>query len=85
VIKSVLVSEIYGMVGGINISFAINSTFIIIIKQLGFPTILIIVYIDFYSLYECLVKLGTIKEKRLIIDIITIRESYENRELFKIQ
>ncbi|TVY41426.1 hypothetical protein LOCC1_G007485 [Lachnellula occidentalis] len=34
------------------------------------PSIKTIVYTDFYSLYECLIKLGTTKEKRLIIDII---------------
>jgi hypothetical protein len=73
------------MVGGINMSFAIKSTLTIIMKQLGFLIILIIVYTDSYSLYECLVKLGTIKKKRLIIDIMAIRESYENRELFKIR
>jgi hypothetical protein len=56
-----------------------------IMKQLRFFTIPIIVYTDFYSLYECLVKLGIIKEKRLIIDIMAIRESYENRELFEIR
>jgi hypothetical protein len=56
-----------------------------IIKQLGFFIILIIVCTDSYSLYECLVKLGTTKEKRFIIDIIAIRESYENRELFEIR
>ena len=66
-------------------SFAISFTLTIIIKQLGFPIILIIVYTDSYSLYECLVKLGIIKEKRLIIDIIVIRKSYENRKLFEIR
>jgi hypothetical protein len=54
-------------------------------KQLEFPTILIIVYTDSYSLYECLVKLGITKKKRLIIDIMVIRESYENRKLFEIR
>jgi hypothetical protein len=79
-----LILEIYGMIGEVDISFAIGSTLTIIIKQLKLPTILIIVYTDSYSLYECLVKLGTIKKKRFIIDIMTIRESYENRELFEI-
>jgi hypothetical protein len=73
------------MVGGVNMLFAISFTLTIIIKQLEFLIILIIVCTDFYSLYECLVKLGTTKEKRLIIDIIVIRESYENRELFEIR
>jgi len=56
-----------------------------IVKRLGLLTIPIIIYTDSYSLYECLVKLGIIKEKRLIIDIMAIRESYENRELFEIR
>jgi hypothetical protein len=79
-----LTLEIYGMIDGINMSFAISFTFTIIIKQLGLPIIPIIVYTDFYSLYKCLVKLGIIKEKYLIIDIMAIRKSYENRELFEI-
>jgi hypothetical protein len=73
------------MIGGVDMSFAIKSTLTIIMKQLGFPIIPIIVCTDSYSLYECLVKLGITKEKRLIIDIMTIRESYENRELFEIR
>jgi hypothetical protein len=77
--------KIYGMVGGINMSFTIRFTLTMIMKQLKLLTILIIVCTDFYSLYECLVKLGIIKEKRFMIDIRAIRESYENRELFEIR
>ena len=40
-------------------------------------------YID--TPYECLVKLGTTKEKRLMIDIMAIRQSYERRELQEIR
>jgi hypothetical protein len=85
VTRSVLASEIYGMIGGVDMSFAISSTLTMIIKQLRFLIIPIIVCTDSYSLYECLVKLGTTKEKRLIIDIMAIRESYENRKLFEIR
>jgi hypothetical protein len=81
----VLILKIYGMVGGIDMSFIIGSTLTMIIKQLRLSTILIIVYIDSYSLYECLVKFGIIKEKRFMIDIMAIRELYENRELFEIR
>jgi hypothetical protein len=81
----VLILEIYGMIGGVDMSFIINFTLTMIIKQLRLFTILIIIYTDSYSLYECLVKLGIIKKKRLIIDIMVIRESYENRELFEIR
>ena len=40
---------------------------------------------DSYSLYEYLVKLSTTKEKRLIIDIIALRQSYKRQELFEIR
>lgn len=81
VTRSVLASEIYGMVAGVDMSIAISTTIKIITDQLCLPTIPIVVCTDFYSLYECLVKLGTTKEKRLIIDIMALRQSYERREL----
>ncbi len=68
-----LASEIYGIVAGANLAYAISSTIAKIISKLDLPPILIIVYTDLYSLYECLVKLGTTKEKRLIIDIMALR------------
>jgi hypothetical protein len=56
VIRNVLTLEIYGIIGGIDMSFAIGFTLTIIIKQLGLFTIPIIVCTDSYSLYECLVR-----------------------------
>jgi hypothetical protein len=85
VIRNVLVSEIYGIVEDVDMFFAINSTVSMIMKQLRLPTTPIIVCTDSYSLYECLVKLGTTQEKRLIIDIMALRQSYERRELFEIR
>jgi hypothetical protein len=35
-------------------------------------------------LYKYIIKLGITKEKRLIIDIIAIRQAYEKKELFEI-
>jgi hypothetical protein len=69
------------MSAGVDIVYAIGSTLNMVIKQLDLLTIPIVVYTDSYSLYECLVKLGTTKEKRLMIDIMAIRQSYERREL----
>jgi len=60
------------MVGGVNIVIAIGTTLKIIIDRLELPVIPIIVYTNLYSLYKCLVKLSTTKEKRLIIDIIAL-------------
>ena len=65
-------SEIYGMVGRVNIAIAIGTILKIIIDWLELPIIPIIVYTDLYSLYEYLIKLNTIKEKRLMIDIMVL-------------
>ena len=37
------------------------------------------------SIYECLVKLRTIQEKKLIINIICLRQLYERREIAKVK
>ncbi|TVY50676.1 hypothetical protein LCER1_G007609 [Lachnellula cervina] len=76
--RSVLALEIYGMVRGINILY-------IIAIIIDIPPILTIVYTDLYLLYKCLIKLGTTKEKRLIINIIALRQLYKNRELIEIR
>jgi hypothetical protein len=61
------------MVAGVDIVFAICSTYNLIFKQLGFDEIPTIVYTDSFFLYECLVKLSITTEKRLMIDIIALR------------
>jgi hypothetical protein len=73
------------MSAGVDIAYVIGSTLNMVTKQLDFPMIPIVVYTDSYSLYECLVKLGTTKEKRLIIDIMAIRQSYKRRELQEVR
>ena len=40
---------------------------------------------DSKSLYDCLVKLGTTQEKRLMIDVMSLRQSYERREVTEIK
>ena len=60
------------MVSGVNIAIVIGTTLRIIIDRLELPIIPIIVYTNLYSLYKCLVKLSTIKEKRLIINIMVL-------------
>ena len=73
------------MVGGVDIAIAINITIKIITGQLGFLYIPIIIYTDLYSLYEYLVKLGTTKEKRLIINSMALYQLYKYREITEIQ
>ena len=53
-------------------AIAIKTTLKIIINQLKLPIIPIIICTNLYSLYKYLVKLSTIKEKRLIINIIAL-------------
>ncbi|KAK1919376.1 hypothetical protein P3342_009100 [Pyrenophora teres f. teres] len=85
VTRSVLASEIYGMVNGFDIGIAIATTLRMVTDRLGIPEIPLVVCTDSYSLYECLVKLGTTKEKRLMIDIMALRQSYERREITEIR
>ena len=53
-------------------AIAIGTTLKIIIDRLELPVIPIIICTNLYSLYKYLVKLSTIKEKRLIINIIAL-------------
>ncbi len=67
-----LVLEIYGIVVGTDLAYVIGLTLVKITNQLDLPTAPIVVYTDSFSLYKCLVKLSTTKEKRLIIDIMAL-------------
>jgi hypothetical protein len=69
VIKSVLTFELYGIVHGFNIKALI----IFIIDKALRIELLLVICMDSKSLYECLIKLNIIQEKRLIIDVIYLR------------
>ena len=85
VTRSILASEIYAMSNGVDVTVAINTTICNIVAQLGVPSIPVVVCTDSFSLYECLVKLGSTKEKRLMIDIMALRQAYENHEISDIR
>jgi hypothetical protein len=68
----VLVLEIYEMVTKTDINFVISFILKMITKQLKLPAIPTIICTDSFLLYKCLIKLGTTKEKRLMINIIAI-------------
>jgi hypothetical protein len=70
---------------GCDRGYVLATTIRMILKQLDLLDLPTIIYTDSYSLYEYLVKLGTTKKKRLIIDIIAFRQSYELRELYEIR
>ena len=68
-----LALELYVIVAGVDMLIALLSIINMIIDKFEIKQLLIIVCIDSLSLYECIVKFGITKEKRLIINIILIR------------
>jgi hypothetical protein len=81
VTRSVLASELYAMVHGFDIGASIKST-IEAVLHIQLP---LVMCTDSKSLFECLVKLGTTAEKRLMVDIMCLRQSYERREITEIK
>jgi hypothetical protein len=73
------------MAEGVNMAVAIGTTIDRIIAKLSAPSVPIVVCTNSLSLYECLIKLGTIKEKRLIINIMAIRQTYERQKMRNIR
>ena len=47
----------------------------------SFAPIPLVICTDSKSLFDCIVKLGTTQEKRLMIDVMSLRQSYERREI----
>jgi hypothetical protein len=70
-------SELYALAHGFDMTMALKSTINAILGR-EIPTI---VCTDSKSLFECITKLGTTQEKRLMIDILCLREAYERREI----
>jgi hypothetical protein len=73
-----LALEVYVMAYGINIAIAIGITITKIANRLGVARVLIIVCTNFFFFYKCLMKLETIKKKKLIINIMVMRQIYEH-------
>ena len=84
VTRSVLASELYALSLGFDVAATIKSTLDQIFSARSQGKIPLSMCIDSKSLYECLVKLGTTQEKRLMIDILCLRQSYERREITEI-
>ncbi|KAL0933404.1 RNase H-like protein [Colletotrichum truncatum] len=73
------------MTTGFDSGISLSSTLNRILRTLNLPGIPVVIYTDSRSLYECLVRLGTTDEKRLMIDIMSLRESYEKKEISEVR
>jgi hypothetical protein len=63
------------MANGVNMAIAIGSTFNTITERLKLSSVPIVVCTNSFSLYEYLAKLETTKEKRLIINIMALKQA----------
>ncbi|KHJ30833.1 hypothetical protein EV44_g3495 [Erysiphe necator] len=79
--RSVLAAELYALVNGFDSATTIKST----LERILCMQLPLIICTDSKSLYDCLVKLGTTREKRLMIDVMCFREAYEKREIAEIR
>jgi len=69
------------MAHGFNITVAIKST-VDKVLQINLPLVLCT---DSKSLYNYLIRLRTTQEKRLMINIICLRQAYERRQITKVK
>ena len=69
------------MAHGFDTSVAIKTT---VEKILGLEKPPLAIYTDSKLLYECIVKLGTTQEKRLMVDILCLRQAYKRRQITEI-
>jgi hypothetical protein len=69
------------MAHGFDIGAAIKATLEKILQQ----PIPLILCTDSKSLYDCLVKLGTTYEKRLMVDLMCLRQLYKQQEIAEVR
>jgi hypothetical protein len=81
VIKSVLAIELYVMINDFDVEAIIKS----IIERMLHISLLLILLTDSKSLFDCLIKLETTSEKRLMIDLICLRQLYKRRKIEEIR
>jgi hypothetical protein len=83
VVKNVLAAKLYAMINDLDVEAIIKSIIEHILKLKN--SLSLILLTDSKSLYDCLVKLNTIAKKRLMIDLMCLRQSYERREIAEIR
>jgi hypothetical protein len=79
--RSVLAIELYAMINDFDVEAVIKS----IIERMLHISLSLISLTDSKSLFDCLIKLETTSEKRLMIDLMCLKQSYERREIAEIR
>ena len=73
------------MINRFELRFDIKQTLATMCKRIDLAKILLVLCINSYLLYQCLVQLRITSEKQLIIDIMALMQSYEGKEIDKIR
>ena len=81
VTRSVQAAELYRMAHGFDIGVVIKAILGKILKSV----VSLILYTDSKSLYDFLAKTGTTQVKRLMIDVMSLRQSYERRKITEVK
>ena len=76
-----LALELYIIVYGFDIIGTIKAT----INKIFNISLLLVTYTNSKSLYNCLIKLSTTQEKRLIINMLYLRQLYKRREIAEVK
>ena len=85
VVSSSLAAELFGIAAAVDIGISISTTLTRITDRLGLPQIPLVLCTDSQSIYDTIGGLNTTKEKRLMIQLMALRESYENREIHEVR
>jgi hypothetical protein len=81
VIRNVLAVELYALTHDFDLDVAFKATLFAILDRF----VSLIFCIDSKSLYDCLVKFDTTQKKRFMINVISLRQSYERRKITKMK
>ncbi len=79
--RSVLAAELFAMIH----DFDVDSVLKAILTKMLDVFIPLTLVIDSKSLYDCLVRLEITVEKRLMMNVMILRQSYEKREITEIK
>ncbi len=81
VIRNVLAIELYALTHDFDLDVVLKTTLFAILDRF----VSFVLCIDSKSLYDCLIKLDTTQEKRLMINVMSLRQLYERRKITKMK